>query len=1293
MYQIQLLNSDGTVSSIYDQSRMNERSVSAPACTQNVNEAGTLEFTLTKNHPLINTLEPISSFVNVLDDGEEIFYGRVLKRSDPTLTGMVTFQCEGAMTFLLDSEVPPDGKDSSGNQNTRTLSAQAFFEWCIARHNADVNDPRREFTVGIVNADRRNETKEYSISSYTQTKTAIENYLLDEYGGFIRIRPKDGGGHYIDWIQNYDTLNPQPIQIGSNVAEQTNEIDGSNLFTGLRPVGKDGITLDTPILDLYPDDKMRKMGRIVKTIEFRDAETQEELTAKANAYKQRIEKTLYINSSIRLVDMHYLDGTYPKIRLGDRFNNIYGLEGTEVVVSSLELHFEAPQNDTLTLNNRKSLDPDTMSDGSGSRNQHKGNSSYTKNNSKRSGQYFKYLKEYDDTLEVLAPQVYMHGETLRQYYERIEQQASYYEALSSRASAAEEVISSNTAKINNVEQTIRDVVGSARLQDGYSLTDIVGKFEIWEDENGHVTVHLKDGAAMALDDTNGQTVMIGTRLNEIYNSNNDINQFISNFQGSTLWTQRNNITGIVGHFTEVDTVVADPDHPGQYKTVKKLVVESGGGFQIREDGVEYGLYMTPSSAYHEAAIASGANPYAKGLYERRSNGTYVLTTDTTVQSGKKYYQRGGNAVLTAGMLVDQINNETVTQIRGDRVNITAENVSVAANKSLDTIVGHFEEEEYLMEDGSHHPIIDPETGEQMVGKRLVYKADGGLMIKRLAENGVQVTCGLYDENNLTAGIIVDKVNGNPNVEIKGSRIIIGDISGNDLNTWASSAEGAIMARATINQLNAAVARISLLEADVVRTDDLVAKRTIAAGTLSARNFYIDTGIDSEMGSYDLKNAVAYAKITLDSSTNEYTLHLYRTTGAELTMPNGYSMTFSRATTLSGAWDGGNLKVSAAPQGNVYTIPFPHTQSTSSNSIFITPPGAATKTYIMSNTENDSDKVDLQTLYNGSYVTVARFNHGKNSAVTLTDPVWTYDGDNVSLNSRSSNTVTVKTSGRASQLTKAVSIYLTQGGWSNNKKTVYARKGSASGEFVALLEVDASEIWTNGNSAVTLTDPVWTYDGDNVSLNSRSSNTVTVKTSGRASQLTKAVSIYLTQGGWSNNKKTVYARKGSASGEFVALLEVDATSIWNDGVAYGASNATHTISYSGTNSTGTNTMFHVSCGSAGSTIYLERSGDRVYATTGNWFGHGTYVIRGSCPCPSEIQTQIEYVTKTDDSCSINISGTNSSGTNTHFTVYASSSYCGSDSRVIYLAKSGNRVYATTGGYFGYGSYVIRGSCPC
>ena len=108
MYQIYLLRSDGSVDTIYDQNGTTSLPIIGPKSSFELNEAGSLGFTLLPGHPLYNDLEPLSSYVYAYDDGEEIFYGRVLQKSKPTLTGQVSYQCEGALTFLLDSEVEPD---------------------------------------------------------------------------------------------------------------------------------------------------------------------------------------------------------------------------------------------------------------------------------------------------------------------------------------------------------------------------------------------------------------------------------------------------------------------------------------------------------------------------------------------------------------------------------------------------------------------------------------------------------------------------------------------------------------------------------------------------------------------------------------------------------------------------------------------------------------------------------------------------------------------------------------------------------------------------------------------------------------------------------------------------------------------------------------------------------------------------------------------------------------------------------------------------------------------------------
>lgn len=102
----------------------------------------------------------------------------------------------------------------------------------------------------------------------------------------------------------------------------------------------------------------------------------------------------------------------------------------------------------------------------------------------------------------------------------------------------------------------------------------------------------------------------------------------------------------------------------------------------------------------------------------------------------------------------------------------------------------------------------------------------------------------------------------------------------------------------------------------------------------------------------------------------------------------------------------------------------------------------------------------------------RYYEGKNS-VTLNDPTWSpYTGSGYP----GSRTVTVKTSGRtnadgtaAAELQKDVALYLSQGDWSNNKKTVYLRTGNATnGTIYASTEVNAESIYSAGKYSVTVT---------------------------------------------------------------------------------------------------------------------------------------------------------------------------------------------------------------------------------
>ena len=177
------------------------------------------------------------------------------------------------------------------------------------------------------------------------------------------------------------------------------------------------------------------------------------------------------------------------------------------------------------------------------------------------------------------------------------------------------------------------------------------------------------------------------------------------------------------------------------------------------------------------------------------------------------------------------------------------------------------------------------------------------------------------------------------------------------------------------------------------------------------------------------------------------------------------------------------------------------------------------------------------------------NNSGRAAVTLNDPTW-----NSASGAVTSRTVTVSTSGRKNasgvtdNLSKSVELFLTQDNWSSNKKTVRMRAGSTSGTTYAQVEVDASSLVTNagyaGRAAVGLAEPTWNA----VSGATPTSRTVTVETTGRttsagaASNLSKSVGLYLTQGSWSSNKLTVFMRAGGTSGTVYAQTEVNASTL-------------------------------------------------------------------------------------------------------------------------------------------------------
>lgn len=142
------------------------------------------------------------------------------------------------------------------------------------------------------------------------------------------------------------------------------------------------------------------------------------------------------------------------------------------------------------------------------------------------------------------------------------------------------------------------------------------------------------------------------------------------------------------------------------------------------------------------------------LIIKDAGGLYVQRTEAGVTAQFGVWDNGN---LTGGVIVQKINGETSAYINADHVNISgtstvrlmADELKVDANGNL------------------------------------IVTASGGLYVQR-HEGGITVNLGVYDQGNLTGGVIVDKVNGATNTYIKGDHV---NISGtNTVQTIAGAME-------------------------------------------------------------------------------------------------------------------------------------------------------------------------------------------------------------------------------------------------------------------------------------------------------------------------------------------------------------------------------------------------------------------------------------------------------------------------------------------------------------------------
>ena len=81
----------------------------------------------------------------------------------------------------------------------------------------------RQFKVGIVTVTDNNDSL-YRYTNYNSTMKEIKEDLVDDLGGYLRVRNVNGTA-YLDYISDYDNVSTQSIEFGENLLDFSRNTD------------------------------------------------------------------------------------------------------------------------------------------------------------------------------------------------------------------------------------------------------------------------------------------------------------------------------------------------------------------------------------------------------------------------------------------------------------------------------------------------------------------------------------------------------------------------------------------------------------------------------------------------------------------------------------------------------------------------------------------------------------------------------------------------------------------------------------------------------------------------------------------------------------------------------------------------------------------------------------------------------------------------------------------------------------------------------------------------------------
>ena len=271
-----------------------------PAVHLAVGKAGDMAFTLQPDHPYLGNLRRMSGLVELLDGNFPIYRGRIT-RDTKDFYGAHKIETEGIMASLNDSLIPPFAYPDDFAEDADYQAAASggnvveyLFRWLLAGHNSQVS-AEQQIKPGVCTVADPNNYISRSSTEYLTAMEAIRGKLSESsLGGYLLIR-YEADGNYLDYYAELPLTNTQPVEFAYNLLDLASEVDGTQIYTSILPLGKDGLDLsalpDGDLTDdlvksgltIYSKSGVATYGRITRHVKWDDVTVASNLQSKAKA--------------------------------------------------------------------------------------------------------------------------------------------------------------------------------------------------------------------------------------------------------------------------------------------------------------------------------------------------------------------------------------------------------------------------------------------------------------------------------------------------------------------------------------------------------------------------------------------------------------------------------------------------------------------------------------------------------------------------------------------------------------------------------------------------------------------------------------------------------------------------------------------------------------------------------------------------------------------------------------------------------------------------------------------------